>query len=126
MIKIKQIDPSFFPQYDMIPMRVRVECEYKLIQQNKGLGGVLFAETTVAPYIKNFCVGKDESVTRWNKWDLSGWASFMAFDGEAPVGPQPPLPARRQQHDCESRCGGRVPGGDCRWLPVPQTQETRG
>jgi len=86
MIEIKQVDTTYFTQYDMIPMLVHVECEYKVVKLNNGLGGITFVETPVKPYVKNFCVGKDESVTRWLRWDLSNWGFFIAFDGEAPVG----------------------------------------
>ena len=85
-IAIKQVDTTYFPQYDTIPMRVHVEREYRLVKQNNGLGGITFEETPVEPYIKNFCVGKDESVTRWSRWDLSNWGFFMAFDGDNPIG----------------------------------------
>ncbi len=85
-IAIKQVDTTYFPQYDTIPMQVHVEREYRLVKQNNGLGGIIFKETQVEPYIKNFCVGKDESVTRWSRWDLSNWGFFMAFDGDKPIG----------------------------------------
>lgn len=86
MTTIKQVDTTYFPQYDTIPMQVHVGHEYRLVKQNNGLGGITFEETPVEPYIKNFCVGKDESVTRWSRWDLSNWGFFMAFDGDKPVG----------------------------------------
>jgi GNAT superfamily N-acetyltransferase len=86
MITIKQVDTTCFAQYDTIPMFVNVTSEYWLVKHNDGLGGVAFIETPVEPYTKDFCVGKDESVTRWAKWDLSNWAFFMAFDGDKPIG----------------------------------------
>jgi ribosomal protein S18 acetylase RimI-like enzyme len=86
MITIEQADTSCFAQYDTIPMRVRVEREYRLIKPDNGLGGITFSETPIEPYIKDFCVGKDESVTSWAHWDLSHWGFFMAFDAEKPVG----------------------------------------
>ena len=55
-------------------------------KHNRGLGGFTFVETPVEPYIRDFCTGEDESVTRWERFDLSNWAFFMAFDGERPVG----------------------------------------
>ncbi len=85
-ITIKQVNTTYFPQYDTIPMQVRVEREYRLVKQNNGLGGITFEENPVKPYIKNFCVGKDESVTRWLRWDLSNWGFFMAFDDDKPIG----------------------------------------
>jgi GNAT superfamily N-acetyltransferase len=86
MITYKQVDTSCFHQYDTIPMLVHVEREYRLAKQNNGLGGIMFVETPVEPYVKNFCVGKDESVTRWSRWDLSNWGFFMAFDNDKPIG----------------------------------------
>ncbi|GHU90674.1 hypothetical protein FACS1894202_10860 [Clostridia bacterium] len=91
MITIKQIDSSYFPQYDAIPMLVLVKSEYKLVKQNNGLGGIIFAETPVEPYVKDFREGETESDIPWrkgwaNKWDISNWAFFMAFDGDRPIG----------------------------------------
>jgi len=87
MITIKQVDSSYFEQYDKIPMFVHVESEFVLVKQYNGLGGIDFVETPVEPYDKNFCVGDDESVTYWQgKWDISNWAFFMAFDSGQPVG----------------------------------------
>ena len=67
-------------------MKVHVSSHYRIEKINRGLGGFHLVEIPVKPYIKNFCVGKDESVTRCEKWDISNWAFFMAFDGERPVG----------------------------------------
>ena len=50
------------------------------------MGGFNLVETPVEPYIKDFCTGNDESIKRWERWDLSNWAFFMAFDNERPVG----------------------------------------
>jgi len=86
VITYRQVDRTYFPQYDMIPMKVHVSSHYKIEKINRGLGGFQLIETPVEPYIKDFCIGKDESVTRWEKWDISNWAFFMAFDGERPVG----------------------------------------
>lgn len=86
MITVKQVGSSYFPEYDKIPMRVHVTTEYRLVKINNGLGGISLVETPVEPYTKDFCVGKDESVRRWLRWDLSSWGFFMAFDGETPVG----------------------------------------
>ena len=87
MITYKKVDSGFFPQYDQIPMRVNVESYYRIEKHNRGLGGFALVETPVDyPYIKDFCVGDDESVERWKRWGISNWAFFMAFDGERPVG----------------------------------------
>jgi len=86
VITYKKVDRTFFPQYDMIPMLIHVSSVYRIDKINRGLGGFQLAEVPVEPYIKDFCIGDDESVTRWERWDISNWAFFMAFDGEHPVG----------------------------------------
>lgn len=86
-ITYKKVDRTYFPQYDQIPMTVHVSAYYRIDKDNRGLGGFTLVETPIEPYIKDFCVGDDESITRWEKrWDISNWAFFMAFDGERPVG----------------------------------------
>ena len=68
-------------------MRFWVSSYYKIDKANRGLDGFILVEMPVEPYLKDFCIGDDESVTRWEKrWDISNWAFFMAFDGERPVG----------------------------------------
>ena len=87
MITYKKVDRTYFPQYDMIPMRVHVLTHYKIDKINRGLSGFHFVETPAEPYVKDFCTGDDESITRWEKrWDISNWAFFMAFDDDRPIG----------------------------------------
>ena len=86
MITYKQLDSTCFPLYDKVPQIVHVSAYYRIVKENRGLGGFALVETPVEPYIKDFCVGKDETVARWKCFDLSHWAFFMAFDGEQPVG----------------------------------------
>lgn len=87
MIIYKQVDPSFFPQYDKISMKLVVTSIYEIVKMDGGLGGFSIVETPVNAYVKDFCTGEDESVSRWEKnFDLSNWAFFMAFDGDKPVG----------------------------------------
>lgn len=87
MIIYKQVDPSYFNQYDQVPMRLMVTTCYQIDKINRGLGGIHLVETTVEPYLKDFCTGEDESVTRWAKhFDVGNWAFFMAFDDERPIG----------------------------------------
>ena len=86
MIEYKQVDMSYFPLYDKIPMIVNVKSHFKIEKVDRGLGGFRFVETSVEPYERNFCLGEDACVGRWKRWDLSGRAFFMAFDGEHPIG----------------------------------------
>lgn len=87
MITYKQVDKTYFKEYDSIPMRVNVTSYYMVKKLNRGLGGFIIIETPVEPYVKDFCLDEDESITLWDrKFDISNWAFFMAFDGERPVG----------------------------------------
>lgn len=87
MIIYKIVDQTYFLQYDLIPMLVNVTSYYRLEKINRGLGGVMLVEMPVEqPYVKDFCTGEDESVARWEHWDLSNWGFFMAFDDGKPVG----------------------------------------
>lgn len=46
-------------------MRVNVKNYYKIEKINRGLGGFTLVETPVEkPYIKDFCIGDDETVAR--------------------------------------------------------------
>jgi ribosomal protein S18 acetylase RimI-like enzyme len=82
----KKVDRTYFPQYDQISMIVHVSAYYRIEKDNR-LGGFALVETPIEPYIKDFCTGDDESITRWEKrWNISNWAFFMAFDGERPIG----------------------------------------
>jgi len=85
MLTFKEVDTSYFPQYDQIPMRYTVYCYYRIEKHHRGLGGFTFVETPIEPFVKDFCTGEDESVERWKRWDLTNWVFFMAFDGDKPV-----------------------------------------
>ena len=86
MIAYKQVDQTYFPLYDQIPMLVHVSSYFRIEKHNRGLGGFTFVETSIEPYVKDFCTGDDRSVERWKRFNLAYWAFFMAFDGERPVG----------------------------------------
>lgn len=87
MITYKQVDETYFNEYDSIPMRVRVASIYELSKISRGLGGFSLTKVDVKPYMKDFCTGKDESISRWIKsFDTRNWAFFMAFDVDKPIG----------------------------------------
>ena len=87
MITYKRADAACFPLYDRVPMRLTVCSEYKIEKINRGLGGFVLTETPVKPYVKDFCLGDDESITRWSeRFDVSNWMFFIALDGDHPVG----------------------------------------
>ena len=68
-------------------MRLTVRSMLKIDKEDRGLGGFRLTETPVEPYVRDFCTGDDASVGRWaERFDLSNWMFFMAFDGENPVG----------------------------------------
>jgi len=86
MITYKKVDPTYFPQYDQILMKVNVSTCYQIEKQNRGLGGFMLVEIPVEPYVKDFCVGLDETVERWKRFNIDNWSFFMAFDGKRPIG----------------------------------------
>lgn len=87
MITYKQISPAELAEYDRVPMRVRVTTEFRIVKADRGLGGFSLVETPVEPYVKDFCVGDDESVLRWaRRFDIRNWAFFLACDGDRPIG----------------------------------------
>lgn len=55
-IYIKEVDKSYFELYDMVSMNVEVQSEYRIQRIDNGLGGFLFEEISVAPYVKDLSV----------------------------------------------------------------------
>lgn len=86
MIRYQQIDPSYFPLYDQLPMQLMVTSEYEVQPVADGLAGLRLTEKPVRPYIKNFLVGDEATVTNWQRFDLTNWGFFMAFRDDQPVG----------------------------------------
>jgi ribosomal protein S18 acetylase RimI-like enzyme len=85
MITYKEVDESYFEQYDSVPMLVHVNSEFILIKNNNGLGGIQLKEVPVESYIKN--LGKYEEAKKYKaQFDIINWAFFMAFDDELPIG----------------------------------------
>ena len=85
MITYKQVDESCFKAYDEIPMLIHVNSVYAPKAVNGGLGGIVFEEIKVEPYIRD--MGLYGSVSDYSKqFDMSNWAVFMAFDGDKAVG----------------------------------------
>ena len=67
-------------------MRVHVDRILQIQKKDRGLGGFLFAEIPVEPFVKDFNAEEDGSALTWERFDLSKWAFFMAFDDDKPVG----------------------------------------
>ena len=85
MITYKEIDESYFSQYDKVPMKVHVKSIYQLEKINNGLGGFLLIETPVEEYIKDLGVYTEASKYA-DEFDITNWAFFMAFHNGAPIG----------------------------------------
>ena len=84
-ITVKEVDKTYFPLYDQVSMNVDVKSEYRVNRVNGGLGGFVFEEAQVTPFVKD--LSKYERAVDYEKmFDISTWRFFMAFDGEKPVG----------------------------------------
>ena len=87
MITYKQVDRTYFPQYDQIPMLVHVSSYYRIEKLNRGLGGFHLVETPIAPYIKDFDEGLYNYASRQEeRFDISKWGFFIAFNEDKAVG----------------------------------------
>ena len=85
MITYREVDKTFFAQYDKISMNVFVEKEFIVKKVNNGLGGFLLNEEPVTPYIKD--LSQYEVAMDYEKhFNIDNWQFFMAFDGVKPVG----------------------------------------
>lgn len=85
MFYVKQMDKTCFEMYDMISMNVDVRSEYKIKRIDNGLGGLMFEEVQVTPYIKDLSVY--ERATEYEKnFDITNWHFYMAFDDDKPIG----------------------------------------
>ena len=82
---IKEMDKTCFELYDQVSQNVDVRSEYHVTRIDNGLGGLVFEEVPVTPYVKDLSVY--EQATKYEEmFDVSNWRFFMAFDGETPVG----------------------------------------
>jgi ribosomal protein S18 acetylase RimI-like enzyme len=86
---LKQVDSSYFPQYDKIPMIVHGSTYYRIDKINRGLGGFTLVETLIEPFIKDF--DDDEPLHNFasrqaERFYITNWGFFMAFDEEQAVG----------------------------------------
>ncbi|MCR5119311.1 MAG: GNAT family N-acetyltransferase [Lachnospiraceae bacterium] len=85
MIYVKKTDRSCFEMYDSVSMNVDVRSEYRIKRLDNGLGGMIFEEVPVTPYVKDLSVY--ERATEYEKeFDITYWSFYMAFDDEKPVG----------------------------------------
>ena len=84
MITYKQVDETYFKLYDEVPMVVHVKTVLVPKHVDNGLGGIIFQEINVEPYVRN--IAYDAASDFSKEFDISNWAFFMAFDGDKPVG----------------------------------------
>lgn len=85
MLFFKEVNKSFLILYDKVSMNVDVCSEYNVKRIKNGLGGFIFEEVPVEPYIKDLSIY--EHATEYEKqFDISNWRFYMAFDGDVPVG----------------------------------------
>ena len=85
MISVKEMDKSCFEMYDTVPMEVDVRSEFRIKRLNNGLGGMIFEEVPVEPYVKDLSV-YERAVDYEKNFDITNWRFYMAFDDEKPVG----------------------------------------
>jgi len=85
MIHYQQVDATYFPQYDQIPMLVHGSSILKVEKVDGGLGGILLKEEHVEPFVKDLA-DYERATGLAERFDISHWAYFMAFDGDLPVG----------------------------------------
>jgi ribosomal protein S18 acetylase RimI-like enzyme len=85
MITYRRIDKNEFDSYDKVPMVVHIKSKFVIKKIDRGLGGFLFEEVPVEEYSKDFT--RFEKAMDYEKhFNISGWAFFMAFDEDEPIG----------------------------------------
>ncbi len=83
--RIRAVGVESLSVYATIPDSFMAESVFRIEPIDGGLGGFAFIEEKVTPYRKY-----DDDVSQVLKWperfDVSKWGFFMAFDGDRPVG----------------------------------------
>ncbi len=78
--------PENLAAYGSIPIAFSVESELRVVPQEGGLGGLLLAEEKVRPYVKDYDA-ESGGPKHWpDRWNLSGWGIFAAFEHGRRVG----------------------------------------
>ena len=78
MINVKKTDRSCFEMYDSVSMNVDVRSEYRIKRLDNGLGGMIFEEVPVTPYVKDLSVY--ERATEYEKdFYITYWSFYMAL-----------------------------------------------
>jgi GNAT superfamily N-acetyltransferase len=75
-------------EYGRVPIAFEVRRVLDLSAPENGLGGLVLAERAVdPPYVKDYDAIAGEGPARWaERFDLSRWGFFAAFDGDRRVG----------------------------------------
>ena len=87
-VKIVEEKPEVLADYEKVSIAFRVETAFSVELLSDGLEGVkLIEETVEKPFIKDYDAHEDERPSRWaERFDLSNWGFFSAFDGEKRIG----------------------------------------
>jgi len=86
-VKISEENPAILPEYEKISIAFEVKTHFRVEISDKGLGGFIFAEVPVAPYIKDYDRYPDEKPSRLSaRFDLSNWGILSAFVENERVG----------------------------------------
>lgn len=84
-MEFKEVDKTYFPLYDQVSQNVDVRSEYRVSRVDGGLGGLVFEEVPVTPYLKDLSI-YEQAAKYEEMFDISTWRFYMAFDGDTPVG----------------------------------------
>lgn len=80
-VKIVEETPAELAEYERVPIAFRVETHFRIDSDFK------LIEEPVAPYIKDYDANESERPRNWSeRFDISRWGIFAAFDGEKRVG----------------------------------------
>ena len=87
-VTVREVGQDWLSRYGEIPISFTVESVLRVHLVDEGLGGIVLREERVeSPYLKDYDAFEDEGPTRWaEKFDISRWAIFMAFENDQPVG----------------------------------------
>jgi ribosomal protein S18 acetylase RimI-like enzyme len=83
-IVIKEVAKECLVEYTKIPMWLKVTSKYDLNKVNGGLGGIIFNETKVMPYIKDLSL-YDKPLEWEARFDISNWGFFIAYDNDKAI-----------------------------------------
>ena len=84
-LSFRRVGEESFPLYGSVPMLVPVEGALEVSAPEGGLGGLRLLLAPKEPQLRD--LGALGSPLDWKqRFDLSRWGFFMAFDGERPVG----------------------------------------